>query len=373
MNHPTVEKSISLGESKQKRLTGPVRQRTSNARGKSEGEKMLSELRSTRGSARIVFLTSLVTAMSGLYPLPGRAADYPTHTITVVVPSPPGGGTDTQARILAPKLSELLGQPIVIENRGGASGNIGAQVVAKATPDGYTLLAMISSHVINPFVLKKVPYDIDHSFAMISRTVTAAGVLVGNPSLPAKNLRELIAYMKANPGKVAFGSAGVGSLSHLVVELFEQDAGVKLLHVPYHGTQPALNGTLAGQVSVMVPDLSIALGLIGTDKLRAYGVTSAKRSAAVPDVPTLAEAGLPGFDAVQWFGLCAPVGTPPDVIKKLHAAVIKALNDPQVKERYAKIAMTPEPSASPEEYAQFVHDEGVRWGKVVENAHITAK
>jgi tripartite-type tricarboxylate transporter receptor subunit TctC len=334
---------------------------------------MLSEFCSAGRSMRFVALTGVVAAMCGMFVLPGRAADYPTRNITLVVPSPPGGGTDTQARILAPKLSELLGQTVVIENRPGASGNIGAQAVAKAAPDGYTLLAMISSHVINPFVLKSVPYDLDHDFAMISRTVTAPGVLVGNPSLPAKNLHELLMYMKANPGNVAFSSAGVGSLSHLIVELFEQEGGVKLLHVPYRGTRPALNDVLAAQVAIMVPDLTIALGQMRSGLLRAYGVTGATRSAAAPDVPTLAEAGLPGFDAVQWFGLAAPVGTPQEIVKKLHLAVTQALNDPKVKERYTEIAMTPDPSASPEEYAKFVHDEGVRWEKVVKDAHISAQ
>jgi tripartite-type tricarboxylate transporter receptor subunit TctC len=302
-----------------------------------------------------------------------RADDYPNRNITLVVPSPPGGGTDTQARILAPKLSEILGKTVVIENRPGASGNIGAQVVSKATPDGYTLLAMISSHVINQFVLKSVPYNIDKDFAMISRTVTVPGVLVGNPSLPAKNLKELVAYLKAHPGKVSFGSAGVGSLSHLIVQLFEQDADVQLLHVPYKGTQPALNDTLSGQVSLDVPDLTIALGQIGSGKLRAFGITSAKRSAAAPNIPTLAEQGIKGFDAVQWFGLCAPAGTPPAVIAKLHDAVVKALNDPSVKAQYTKLAMTPEPSASAAAYAKFVRDEGVRWGKVVKAAGVQAK
>jgi tripartite-type tricarboxylate transporter receptor subunit TctC len=288
------------------------------------------------------------------------------------VPSPPGGGTDTQARILAPALSKILGQNVVVENRPGASGNIGAQVVASAKPDGYTILAMISSHVINPSVLKHVPYNIDRDFAMISRTVTVPGVLVGNPKLPAKNLKELLAYAKANPGKIAFGSAGVGSLSHLIVELFEQDTGIKLLHVPYRGTRPALTDTLSGQVSLMVPDISIAIGQIKTGRLRAYGVTSNKRAPIAPNVPTLAEAGVPGFNAVQWFGVAAPAGTPHDVVAKLFAAVTKALNDPKVREQYEKIAMTPAPSASPEAYAKFVHDEGVRWAKVVKDAHIQA-
>jgi tripartite-type tricarboxylate transporter receptor subunit TctC len=301
------------------------------------------------------------------------ADDYPSRSITLIVPSPAGGGTDTQARILAPKLGRLLGQTIVIENRAGASGNIGAQVVAKAAADGYTLLAMISSHVINPFVLKSVPYDIDRDFALITRTVTAPGVLVSNPNLPAKDLKSLIAYMKANPGKVSFGSAGTGSLSHLVVALFEQDTGVSLLHVPYRGTQPAFNDTLAGQVGVMVPDLTIALGQMTAGQLRAYGVTSATRSAAAPDVPTLAEAGLPGFNAVQWFGLAAPAGTPRAIVEKLHAAAMTTLNDPEVRARYADIAMTPAPSERPEAYTKFVRDEGVRWRQVVETAHIAAQ
>ena len=314
-----------------------------------------------------------VIAILALAGVPSRAEDYPSRNITLIVPSPPGGGTDTQARILVPKLSQLLGKTIVIENRPGASGNIGAQAVSKAAPDGYTLLAMISSHVINQFVLKDVPYNLKKDFAMISRTVTVPGALVGNPLLPAKNLQELLAYLKANPGKVAFGSAGVGSLSHLIVELFEQDVGVKLLHVPYRGTQPALNDTLSGQVALDVPDLTIVLGQIETGTMRAFGVTSAQRSAAAPNIPTLAEQGITGFNAVQWFGLCAPAGTLAPIVNKLHDAVVKVLNDPGVKASYTKLAMTPEPSASPAEYAKFVHDEGVRWGKVVEDAHIAAK
>ncbi len=317
-------------------------------------------------------LTAFVGIAVGFAPSV-RAESYPSRPITFIVPAPAGGGTDTQARILAPKLGELLGQPVVVENRGGASGNIGAQAVAKAAPDGYTLLAMISSHVMNPFVLKSVPYDIDRDFAMISRTVTAPEVLVGNPSMPAKDLKGLLAFMKANPGKVAFGSAGVGSLSHLIVELFAQDAEVKLLHVPYRGTQPALNDVLGGQVAIMMPDLTIAISNIEAGNLRAYGVTSAARSPAAPTLPTIAEAGLPNFEAVQWFGIAAPAGTPADIVDKLHDAVTKALNDPVLKKRYEELAMTPAPSASPQDYTKFVHDEGVRWGKVVADAHIVAQ
>ncbi len=334
---------------------------------------MLSPMPIRDRSLRLAAPGAIVIAFLAVTGASSWAEDYPSHNITLIVPSPPGGGTDTQARILAPKLSQLLGKTVVIENRPGASGNIGAQAVSKAAPDGYTLLAMISSHVINQFVLKDVPYDLDKDFAMISRTVTVPGVLVGHPSLPAKSLPELLAYLKANPGKVAYGSAGVGSLSHLIVELFEQDAEVKLLHVPYRGTNPALNDTLSGQVALDVPDLTIVMGQIEAGQLRAFGVTSAQRSAAALKIPTLAEQGIAGFNAVQWFGLCAPAGTPAPIINKLHDAVVKALSDPSTKASYAKLAMTPEPSASPVEYTKFVHDEGVRWGKVVKDAHVVAK
>jgi tripartite-type tricarboxylate transporter receptor subunit TctC len=313
---------------------------------------------------------SLAAVFANASGQPARADEYPSRQITLIVPSPPGGGTDTQARILAPKLSEILGQTIIIENRGGAAGGIGAQTVAKAAPDGYTLLAMISSHAINPSVLKKVPYDIDRDFTMISRTVVADGVLVGHPSLPAKNLKELLTYLKENPGKLSYGSAGIGSLSHLIMQQFEQQTGVNLLHVPYRGTQPALNGVLADEVKLMIPDLTIALGQIQSGYVRAFGVTSDTRSETAPDIPTVAEAGLPGFKAVQWFGLAAPARTPPPIVRKLFEATVKALNDPDVKAHYAKLAMVPDPSASPEDYAKFVRDETVRWANVVKDAHI---
>jgi tripartite-type tricarboxylate transporter receptor subunit TctC len=355
------------------RATGKQSRRIVNKRCKNarDREDIMMQASSPKRLAPIALACAAM--LSAWTAAPARAEDYPTRNITLIVPSPPGGGTDTQARILAPRLGQILGQTVVIENRPGASGNIGAQAVSKAPADGYTLLAMISSHVINQFVLKSVPYNLEKDFAMISRTVTVPGVLVGNPKLPAKNLKELLKYLKANPGKVAFGSAGVGSLSQLIVELFAQDTGVKLLHVPYRGTHPALNDTLSGQVQLDVPDLTIVLSQIKAGKLIAYGVTSDKRAAIAPDIPTLAEQGVTGFNAVQWFGLCAPAGTPPAIIAKLHDAVVKALNDPEVKAKYAKLAMTPEPSASPAAYAKFVHAEGLRWGKVVKDAHITAK
>ncbi|MES2183428.1 MAG: tripartite tricarboxylate transporter substrate binding protein [Pseudomonadota bacterium] len=314
-----------------------------------------------------------LAAVLGLAPQATHAADYPSRPITLVVPSTPGGGTDTQARILASKMGELLGQPVIIDNKGGASGNIGAQFVAKAPADGYTLLAMISSHTINPYVLKSVPYDIDRDFTLITRTVTAPGVLVGHPSVPARTLPELIAYAKANPGKVTFSSAGSGSLSHLAMELFSQAAGIKLQHVPYRATAQALTDVIADHVNLMMSDLGAAQGYIRNGGLRSFGVSSAARSPEAPDLPTLAESGLPGFEAVQWFGLAAPAGTPPDIVQKLFAAASQALNDPATKEKYNAAAMTPAPSASPEDYAKFVRAEGQRWRKVVQDARIVAE
>jgi len=305
--------------------------------------------------------------------LPCQAVDYPDRAITLIVPSPPGGGTDTAWRLIASRFGELLGQTIVIENRPGASGNIGAAVVAKAAPDGYTLLALISSHVINPSLLTQVPYDLDHDFVPISRAVTVPGVLVSNASVPAHNLRELIAYAKSRSGKVTYSSGGVGSTSHLIMELFQNSAGVKLLHVPYRGTAPALGDLLGDHVDLMTPDLTIAMANIREGRLRGYGVTSAERAPAAPEIPTLSEAGLPGFEALQWFGLAAPAGTPRPIIEKLHAAVTKALSDPSVTARLVKEAMTPAPSASPEEFAAFMRTEGAKWAKVIKDANIAAQ
>lgn len=299
--------------------------------------------------------------------------EYPNRPITLVVPSPPGGGTDTSWRLIEPKLSEILGQKIIIENRPGASGNIGAAYAAKAPPDGYTLLALISSHVINPSIMKDIPYDIERGFAPISRSVMLPGVLVSPSALPPRNLQELIAYAKANPNRLNFGSAGPGSMSHLMIELFAHMAGLKLQHVPYRGTAPAFNDVLAGHVALMSADLMNVLPQIQAGKVRAYGVTSAQRAAAAPDIPTIAESGMPGYEALQWFGLVAPAGTPPEIVAKLHAAVVRALADPGLKARFLDDSTTPMPSASPEEFAAFIRAEKAKWAKVVRDAGLDAK
>jgi tripartite-type tricarboxylate transporter receptor subunit TctC len=311
-----------------------------------------------------------IMAASGLLSPVVRAADYPTRTITLVVPSPPGGGTDTSWRIIEPKLSQILSQKIVIENRPGASGNIGAAEAARAAPDGYTLLALISSHVINPSLMKEVGYNLEKDFAPISRSIMVPGVIVSHPSIPAKSLKELIAYAKANPGKLDFGSAGVGSMSQLMIELLMKDAGIKMTHVPYKGTAPAFNDVLAGHVALMSADIMNVVPHIAAGSVRAYGVTSRERANVAPDIPTIDEAGVSGYEAIQWFGLVAPAGTPADVIQKLHRGVVQALEDPAIRKRFTDDGGIPLPSASPEEFAGFIRAEAAKWAKVIKDSGI---
>lgn len=298
------------------------------------------------------------------------AAAYPEKPVRLIVPSVPGGGTDATMRILAPKLSELLGQPVIIDNRGGAAGNIGAEAAARAAPDGYTLLAVIASHTINPHLMAKVPFDLERDFAPISLAVTLPNVLVSNPSLPVKTVKELIAFTKARPGELQYASAGFGSNPHLMMELFTSMAGIKMVHVPYKGAGPAFTDVIAGHVHMMAGNILSALPHIRSKRIRAYGVTSAVRSHGAPEIPTIAEAGVPGYEAVQWFGLLAPAGTPRDVIAKLHGTVVQALNDPVLNKRFVNDGADPRPSKSPEEFAAFMRAEYKKWGQVVKAAGI---
>ena len=300
-------------------------------------------------------------------------AAYPEKPVRLVVPSVPGGGTDATMRILAPKLAELLGQQVIIDNRGGAAGNIGAEVVARATPDGYTLLAAVASHTINPHLMTKVPFDIERDFAPISLAVTLPNVLVSNPSLPVKTVKQLIAFVKAHPGELQYASAGYGSNPHLMMELFTGLAGLKMVHVPYKGAGPAFTDVIAGHVHMMAGNILSALPHVRSGRIRAYGVTSAKRSPGAPEIPTIAESGVPGYEAVQWFGLLAPAGTPPEIVKTLHAAVVKALNDPAINKRFVTGGADPRPSRSPEEFAAFMRAEHKKWGEVIRNAGIKSE
>lgn len=300
----------------------------------------------------------------------GFTATYPERPIRWIVPSTPGGGTDTTTRIIAPKVGEILGQRIVVENRPGATGNIGAAVVAKAAPDGYTVGTCNASQVTNVVLQQNVPFDLNRDFAPISLLVTLPNVLVGHPSLPAKNVKELIALAKSKPGKLEYSSGGVGSIQHMTMELFMNMTGTKMLHVPYKATHPALMDAVSGYVPLTVASSLTTLPLARSGRLHAFGVTSAHRTAAAPDIPTIAEQGVPGYEAVQWFGVIAPAGTPREIVAKLHSAILRALQDPDVKKHFSNEGADITPSRTPEDFGALIRSDLAKWAKVVKEAGI---
>ncbi len=331
---------------------------------------MTLELNSTTAGLRrygphvfaFIFLTGAIPAC--------MAAGYPERPVRLIVPSAPGGGTDTSARIISPKLAEYLGQQVIIDNRAGAGAIIGAEIASKAAPDGYTLLMGLSTHTINPAMVKKLPFDFARDFAPISVAVTVPMVLVSHPSLPAKTVKELIAFSRARPGQLQFASAGHGTNPHLTMELFLNMTGLKMVHVPYKGVGPALVDVVAGHVPMMTGNMLSAYPQIKSGRVRAYGVTSAKRAAGAPEIPTIAESGVPGFEVVQWFGLLAPAGTPREIIMRLHAGMVHLLQDPAIKQRLISGGAEATPSASPEEFAALIRAELIKWAKVVKDAGI---
>lgn len=298
--------------------------------------------------------------------------NYPVRAIRIIVPSGAGGGTDTTTRLVAPKLDEFLGQRVVVENRPGAGSLIGSEAVARAAPDGYTLLTGISSITIQPSMQKNMPFDVVKDFAPVSQFVILPNILVGHPSLQPKNVRELIAFSKARPGKLEFASAGTGSNLHLSMEMFLNMAGLKMVHVPYKSANQGIADLVAGYVPFMVTNMITGTQQVKAGRLRAYGVTSARRSNAAPDIPTIAEQGVPGYEAVQWYGLMAPAGTPRDVVAKLHKGVVFALQDATVKERFQASGADPVGN-TPEEFAAALRTDMVKWAKVVKAAGITAE
>lgn len=310
----------------------------------------------------------LVIAFSVLVP-PVSAQHYPTRPVRLVVPSSPGGGTDISARILAPQLTQFLGQQVVVENRPGAGTMIGGEAVARAAPDGYTLLMGISTLAINPAMYKKVPYDALKDLAPISQAVSLSNVLVVHPSLPAKNVKEFIALVKPRPGQVNFASAGVGTSPHLSMELFLVMAGIKMLHVPYKGSGPGVTDLVAGHVPAMMPNMLSAKPHIQSGRLRALGVTGTKRAPGADNIPTIAEAGVPGYEAVQWYGVLAPAATPRDIVTKLHAGVVRALQNPDVRQRLLNDGAEPV-GGSPEEFTAYLRSETAKWAKVIQAAGI---
>ncbi|MEK6594251.1 MAG: tripartite tricarboxylate transporter substrate binding protein [Pseudomonadota bacterium] len=295
--------------------------------------------------------------------------NYPQRTVRLVVPSSPGGGTDISARLLAPRLSEYLGQQVIVENRPGAGTMIGGEAVARATPDGYTLLMGISTLAINPAIYRKVPYDAIKDLAPISQAVALSNVLVIHPSLPPRTLKDFIAFAEARPGQLNFASAGVGTSPHLSFELFLVMTGLKITHIPYKGSGPGVVDLVAGHVPMMMPNMLSAQPHIKANRLRALGVTGTKRASGAQDIPTIAEAGVPGYEAAQWYGVLAPAGTPREIIVKLHGMVVRALQSDDVKKRLLTDGADPVGS-SPEEFAAFIRAETDKWARVVKAAGI---
>jgi tripartite-type tricarboxylate transporter receptor subunit TctC len=296
--------------------------------------------------------------------LPVHAQNYPVRPVRMIVPFSPGGATDVPARILAQRLSEAFGHQIVIDNRPGAGGVLGADAVAKAPPDGYTLLLTATTHVISASLYKKLPYDAISDFAPVMLIGSGPNVLAVHPSLPAKNVRELIALAKARPGKIDYASSGNGSAQHLFGALFMSLADIRMMHIPYKGSAPATTDLIAGQVSVGFPGIALVLPHTKAGRLRALAVTSAERSKAMPDVPSIAEAGVPGYAATLWTGLLAPKGTPPEIVQKLYDEIAKLLRQPEVESAYLATG-TDVTISNPEQFGRFVKVEYDKWAKVI--------
>ncbi|MES2186751.1 MAG: tripartite tricarboxylate transporter substrate binding protein [Pseudomonadota bacterium] len=317
------------------------------------------------------FMLALACACS-LSAVAQTASTWPDRTVTIVVPFPAGGSTDMVARAIAQNMQEKLGQTVLVDNRPGATGTIGAGQVKRAAPDGYTLMvSSLGTFVMAPHLLKNVPYDALHDFDYISVPVQAPNVLVASPKQSARTVADVIAELKANPGKVSFASSGNGSSDHLSAEIFWQQTGTSGLHVPYKGGAPAINDLLGGQVDFSFPNVNAVLQQIRAGKLRAIAVTGSKRSPVLPDVPTLDEAGVHGADVYSWQGLAAPRGLPPAIKAKLSAAAIAAINDPVVKKRMAEQGLEVVGSTPPDMTA-YVAGEYARWKTLIETRKITA-
>ena len=304
---------------------------------------------------------------------PAAAQPYPNRPIRFVVPFAPGGSTDTLARTLGQKLTDALQQQVVVDNRSGANGNIGMEIVARAAPDGYTIvLGYIANLGIGPGLYARLPFDPVKDYAPITQVASSPNILAVHPSLPVKSFREMIAYAKTNPKKLNFASSGVGSIGHLTGELLNRSAGVDMVHVPYKGSGQAVIDLLGGQVQTMFSGMSSVMQHIKAGKLRALAVTGAQRSPAVPEVPTIAESGFPGFEATAWYGVLATARTPKTIVNRLHDEIVRALALPEVRERLNNVGFELVGS-TPDEFAAFIKSEITKWTKVVRAAKISAE
>jgi tripartite-type tricarboxylate transporter receptor subunit TctC len=317
-----------------------------------------------------VFGRAVCATLAVLLSFPLLAAEqaYPSKPIRLVVPFPAGGSLDVVARAIGQKLTEAWGQPVVIDNRPGAGGNIGADLVAKSAPDGYTILeGALSTHAVNVSLYAKMPYDPIKDFAPITLVAVTPNVLVLNASYPVNSVPELLAYARANPGKLSFGSGSNGSAGHLAGELFKTEAGVDMVHIPYKGGAPALQALLAGDTQLMFDNLANSAAQLKAGKLKALAVTTAKRSSLMPELPTLSETGLPGFDIYTWWGFMAPAGTPKEIVAKWNAEVTRILNSPEMKAFFAQQGAEPA-SDSPEQFAALIRSEISKYAKIVKQS-----
>ena len=314
----------------------------------------------------------VLAAAAALFSASALAQGWPSRPVSLVVPYPPGGPVDLSARLLAPRLQQALGQPVVVENKPGAGGNIGADYVAKSAPDGHTLvMGAIATHAINPALYPKLPYDPIRDFAPVALVVQVPNVLVVNNDLPAKNVSELVSLLKKNPGKLDFASGSTGSTGHLAGELFKQMTGTYMVHIPYKGAAPAAADLLAGRVHLMFDNLASALPNIRAGKLRALAVTTLRRSASLPEVPTLDESGLKGFDMTTWWGVMAPAKTPPAVVDRLADELGRILESPEIQERLAAMGSQRPAARSPREFAAFVERELRGYAQLVKRSGAT--
>jgi tripartite-type tricarboxylate transporter receptor subunit TctC len=324
--------------------------------------------------ARMALLAGagMIACASAQAPSKSALAPYPNRPVQIIVPFTPGTGMDILARTVGQKLSERWGQPVLVDNRPGASGNIGTDMVVKAAPDGYTLLITANTLVMTVSLYRNVPYDPIRDLAPVEEMATGTMAVTLNPAVPARTLKELVAYAKANPGKLAYGSPGVGTPQHLATELFKSTAGIDLLHVPYKGSAGAITGLLSGDVAVMFNALHAVLPQVKAGKISAIAVGGPKRSPVAPDIPTVAESGYPDFDVDFWYGLLAPAATPREIIAKLNQDITQILNMPEMRETLSSQGLQPV-TGTPEQFGALIKDDLARWANVIKAAGITAE
>jgi tripartite-type tricarboxylate transporter receptor subunit TctC len=332
---------------------------------------MLAHWRKTMAAA-LRCLALLLLAVSWALPSLGQAPEaWPSRPIRFILPFPPGGGTDILGRLIADRLSASLGQPVVIENRGGAGGNVGAEAAAKAAPDGYSIVLVAPSLAISPTLYAKLNYDPVRDFAPVSLVATVPNVMVTHPSVAAQTLQEFIALAKSRPGGMNFGSGGNGTSNHLAGELFNLVTGVKLVHIPYKGVNLAMNDVLSGEIHLVVIGIPAAAPHIRSGKLRALALIAPQRSRTLPEVPTIAEAGLADFEVTTWYGVLAPAGTPRPIVARLNTELVRIMHAPDLKERLDAMGTEPRTS-TPEEFAAYIRQEIAKWGDVIRKAGLKA-